>query len=56
MDTQNGTTMSREGKDRELKNLQDLSDYLLNVEKRGEEAENRKSKEFIEMLRARKKQ
>ena len=56
MDTQDETTMSREEIDRRVKDTRKISEYLLNVEKRGEEAENRKSKEFIEMLRARKKQ
>ena len=56
MDTQNGTTMSKGGKGRELKTLQDLSDYLLNTEKRGEELEIRKLKEIQNRLEAKKKQ
>ena len=55
MDTQNGTTMSKGGKGRELKTLQDLSEYLLNMEKRGEEAEARILREFTEELKAQKK-
>ena len=56
MDTQDETTMSREEIDRRVKDTRKISEYLLNVEKRGEELEIRKLKEIQNRLEAQKKQ
>ena len=54
MDIQNGTTMSKEERDRRLKLGQEMSSYLLSMEEYSEQLEEQRLKEILERMRAKK--
>lgn len=50
MDVENSTPMSEEEKERRIKLAQEMTNYLLNTIKRGEELEERRLKEMLERM------